>query len=322
MKRKIKFLSFILASSIILTACSQNANSTAQTSSAETSDVSSSTGEKEETAAENTTENTQGITEENNDGTGLITDKSQFPADLYGLEGENISPDEMTEVHRYGEDQPWDYITCEGFTYMSDPTGISYNSVENANIFNNADNSFTGSKTDSEAVYKRYNAGDEICGLTIDTAVSIFQYSTQYGELKEKYFNGGEVTFKGEKELTGYLVILNEDMPAVGMEGDIVFIPDNESQTLPLLNYNNMSEDKGAFSTQLNYANTIGDITFQNEYGFISLGSVNDYPDEMFAGAERNKSLKARAVLDEIYMSSNIEWYVNINAVIKNLKFE
>lgn len=321
MKRKIQLLSLILASSLIITACTQNVNSPAQTSSAETS-TSSSTDKKEETTEAITTENTEETTEETFEDTSLVTDKSQFPLNVYGPEGDNISPDEMTEVRRYGKELPWDYITCDGFTYISEPTGISYNSIENADIFNNADNSFTGGKTDSEAVYKRYNAGDEICGLTVDTAKSRFQNNTQYGELKERYFSGGEVTFKGEKELTGYLVILSEDLYAVGMEGDIVFIPDNESQTLPLINYNNMSEEKGAFSTQLNYANIIGDITFQNEYGFISLGNIKDYPDEMFMGAEHNKALKVRAVLGEIYMSSNIEWFVNINAVIKSLKLE
>lgn len=321
MKRKIRLLSLILASSMLLTACTQNVNDLAQTSPEETS-AASSADKKEESTEEITTENTEETPEETFEDTSLVTDKSQFPTDLYGPEGDNISTDEMTEVRRYGEELPWDYITCEGFTYISEPTGISCNSIENADIFNSADNSFTGGKTNSEAVYKRYNAGDEICGLTIDTAKSRFQYSTQYGELKERYFSGGEVTFKGEKELTGYLVILSEDLYAVGMEGDIVFIPDNESQTLPLLNYNNMSKDKGAFSTQLNYAATIGDITFQNEYGFISLGNIKDYPDEMFMGAEHNKALKARAVLGEIYMSSTIEWFVNTNAVIKSLKFE
>ncbi len=321
MKRKIQLLSLILASSLIITACTQNVNSPAQTSSAETS-TSSSTDKKEETTEAITTENVEETTEETFEDTSLVTDKSQFPLNVYGPEGDNISPDEMTEVRRYGKELPWDYITCDGFTYISEPTGISYNSIENADIFNNADNSFTGGKTDSEAVYKRYNAGDEICGLTIDTAVSRFQYRTQYGELKERYFSGGEVTFKGEKELTGYLVILSEDLYAVGMEGDIVFILDNESQTLPLLNYNNMSKDKGVFSTQLNHANIIGDITSRSEYGLISLGNIKDYPDEMFMGAERNKALKVRAVLGEIYMSSNIEWFVNINAVIKSIKFE
>lgn len=320
MKRKIRLLSLILASSMLLTACTQNVNSPAQTSSAETS--SSSADKKEETTEAITTENVEETTEEAFEDTSLVTDKSQFPLNVYGPEGDNISPDEMTEVRRYGEELPWDYITCEGFTYISEPTGISYNSIENADIFNSADNSFTGGKTNSEAVYKRYNAGDEICGLTIDTAKSRFQYRTQYGELKERYFSGGEVTFKGEKELTGYLVILSEDTYAVGMEGDIVFILDNESQTLPLINYNNMSKDKGVFSTQLNHANIIGDITSRSEYGLISLGNIKDYPDEMFMGAEHNKALKVRAVLGEIYMSSNIEWFVNTNAVIKSLKFE
>lgn len=324
MKRKIRLLSLMLASSIILTACTQNVSDPAHTSAEETSSSLTHKEEKstEAITTENTEETDEETTEEAFEDTSLVTDKSQFPLDVYGPEGDNISPDEMTEVNRYGEERPWDYITCEGFTYISEPTGISYNSIENADIFNSADNSFTGGKTDSRAVYKRYNAGDEICGLTIDTALSRFQYSTQYGELKERYFSGGEVTFKGEKELTGYLVILSEDLYAVGFEGDIVFIPDNESQTLPLLNYNDMSKDKGVFSAKLNYANIIGDVAFQNEYGFISLGNIKDYPDEMFMGAEHNKALKVRAVLGEIYMSSNIEWFVNINAVIKSLKFE
>ena len=218
----------MLASSIILTACTQNVSDPAHTSAEETSSSLTHKEEKstEAITTENTEETDEETTEEAFEDTSLVTDKSQFPLDVYGPEGDNISPDEMTEVNRYGEERPWDYITCEGFTYISEPTGISYNS---------ADNSFTGGNTDSRAVYKRYNAGDEICGLTIDTALSRFQYSTQYGELKERYFSGGEVTFKGEKELTGYLVILSEDLYAVGFEGDIVFIPDNEARPCPCL---------------------------------------------------------------------------------------
>lgn len=316
MKMTTKILALLLVSAMLLTACNETANTpSATTTTAET--------EPTQITAETAAAESETAAEENGgefvDDT-IVTDKSKFPTDLYGLERDNIFPDDMTAVYCYGEN-PWDNIECEGFTYMAEPTGISYNSIENADVFDETVPAFNGSEEKSAPAYKRYNVGDEICGLKIETAVSYFMNNGQNEGLKERYFNGGTASFSGKKELSGYLIILSEDLYAVGGVGDIVFIPDNDSQTLPLLNYDSKSKE-GVFSTVVGNTYTMGGISFKNEYGIITLGNMQNYPAEMFFGVEQNKALKAKVIIDQLTMSSSVEWFSNATAVIDSVTFE
>lgn len=321
MKNKAKLLSLILASSILLTACGKTGDSPTPTSAGETSTAFENT-EK----TENTKETTKKDTEETSAGEeipeGLITDKSQYPTDVYDLNGELIKPEEMTQVFCFEQETGWAYGNSEGFVYLAEPTGISYNSVENADIYDSANNDFSGSETKSPAVYKRYYAGDEICGLVVDNANTTFNKNMYSADStnKEIFFSGGSVTFKGEKELTGYIIILAEDIYVLGTEGDIVFVPDNQSQTLPVMNYNRFSEEEGVYSDYLQFTKSVGDFTYKSEYEFISLGNISEYGD-MFMGEEKNKALKAKVTIENIWMSSSVDWYAQFAAKIKSLEF-
>ncbi len=337
MKNAAKALSLALASLMLLTACNNaekepvldTSASTAAESTAE--EITTEAAEKttEETPKETAEETAEVTTEENSESSansGNVTDKSKFPTDLYGLLGDNISPDEMTAVNHFGTEGSWSYIECHGFAYIAEPTGINYNSIDNADIFNSGDNSFTGSPDQSNAIYKRVYAGDEICGLTVETAVTSF-INEDIGlpkDCKMRYFCGCSVMFKGEKEMSGYIVILNDDEYGVGGNGDIIFIPDNNSQVLPVINYDSIEQTESGewsvTSNALEYTLIEGDIAFKNEYGIFTLGNIEDYGD-MFDGAEKNKALSVNLTVENIEMSGTINWATFLHATVKDVKF-
>ncbi len=320
MKNAAKALSLVLASLMLLTACNNEEKEPVSDNPVSTA--------AESTAKETFTEAAEVTTEEVSESTvddGGDADKSKSPTDIYGILYDNISPDEMTDVRNFTEDS-WSYIECHGFAYIAEPTGINYNSIDNADIFNSGDNSFTGSPDKSDAAYKRLNVGDEICGLTVETAVTSFR-NEDTGlpkDCKMRYFGGCSVTFKGEKEMSGYIVILNDDEYGVGGNGDIIFIPDNNSQVLPVINYDSIEQaESGEWSVTSNaleYTLIEGDIAFKNEYGIFTLGNIEDYGD-MFDGVEKNKALSVNLTAENIEMSGSIDWSPFLYATVKNVKF-
>lgn len=253
----------------------------------------------------------------------LVTDKSKFPTDLYGVNGDKIDIDEITEVHKQedGSDDEWRSAGCNGFVYLAEPTGINYNSLDNADSFNSEDNSFEGSPEESPAEYKRFRVGDEICGLTVKEASVFFSNKESDRSFEGQYFSGGSVSFEGEKKLTGYIIILSEDLYGIGGTGDVIFIPDKDSQTLPVLNYNVSDAEKGIYSNILSFAVTVGTFSYKNEYHNISCGNIDSYESSWFLGEEHNKPIKVSVTLEDIGISSSIDWITSYSAKIKEISF-
>lgn len=322
MKSKIKFLAALSAAAMLLSACNEqgqpvttaaNANGTVQNSQNSENTQSS---DSQNTSAEESSSPEDDPT--------LITDKSKYPTNLYGVIGDKIETDEITEVHRYeedGNDGEWKTAGCKGFVYLAEPTGINYNSLDNADSFNSEDNSFEGSPEESSAEYKRYKTGDEICGLTVKEAYVYFSNKESSEPFDGQYFNGGSVSFEGEKKLTGYIIILSEDLYGIGGTGDIIFIPDKDSQTLPVLNYNVSDAEKGIYSNILSFAVTVGTFSYKNEYRNISCGNIDSYESSWFLGEEHNKPIKVSVTLEDIGISSSIDWITSYSAKIKEISF-
>ena len=323
MKSKVRFLAALSAAAMLLTACSEQGQSV--TAPANTSgNVQNSQAGENTISAENQNTNVEESSKPENDPT-LITDKSKYPADLYGVIGDKIETDDITEVHKQdgGSDEDWRTAGCNGFVYLAEPTGINYNTLDNADIFNSEDNSFEGSTEESPAEYKRYKTGDEICGLTVKNASVYFANKTDdYPEPFEgQHFSGGSVSFEGEKKLTGYIIILSEDLYGIGGTGDVIFIPDKDSQTLPVMNYNAADAEKGIYSNVLSFAVTVGSFSYKNEYRHISCGNIDSYESSWFLGEEHNKPVKVSVTLDEIGISSSIDWITSYSAKIKEISF-
>lgn len=321
-KREVKYLAVILAAAAFLSAC---ADEQEQKVPASGNNEISTVRDNENSEKNEDTQITkqEGGNPENDPD--LITDRSKYPTNLYGAAGDKIGVDEITELRRFeedGENSPWRSAGCDGFVYLAEPTGINFNSIDNADSFNVEDNSFNGSPTESSAVYKRYKAGEEICGLTIKEASVYFAYEEYPIPFDEQYFKGGTVSFDGEKQLTGYIVILSDELYGIGGKGDVVFIPDNDSQILPVLNYNAVSADKGVFSTCLSFSSTIGDFSYKSEYGILSCGNIDSYDSSWFLGEEHNKPLKVKLTVENIRISSSIDWITSYTVKIKDISFD
>ena len=320
MKSKVKLLAVLLTAAMLLTACNdqgQPVNTAATSGNTQNSQDSENTNspESQNTSAEESSKPEDDPT--------LVTDKSKYPADLYGVIGDKIEADEITDVHKQedGSDEDWRTAGCNGFVYLAEPTGINYNSIDNADSFNSEDNSFEGSPEESPAQYKRYKVGDEICGLTVKEAYTFFSNKEFPEPFDEQYFSGCTVSFEGEKKLTGYIIILSEALYGIGGTGDVIFIPDNNSQALPVMNYNAADAEKGIYSNILSFAVTVGSFSYKNEYRSISCGNIDSYESSWFLGEEHNKPIKVSVTLDEIGISSSIDWITSYSAKIKEISF-
>ncbi len=115
--------------------------------------------------------------------------RAELPIDLIGADGVRLDGDwdrifitkqetvvkdgvegDVAVVLTDDEIEQWDNITCYGFVYLAEP----------------------GSKE-----FKRYNVGDEICGLKITYAYSEFSRLEDVSD-PALYYTGGEVKFEGE----------------------------------------------------------------------------------------------------------------------------
>lgn len=336
MKKRI--ITLTIACAMLLTACTTNgeepvtttapqettsttAQDTAPTTTENTEEEESTSGEDETSADEESgsedtvdTENT----EEATDDFWKEVAKEDYPDDLYGPGMDKVSADEITEISTYG-DYVWTEAKCDGFVYLAEPTGVSFNIDENAELYDNENFTFIGAPEVSAAEYKKYYVGDSICGLTVKSALSNFSVHSNYSH-PESYFFRGEVFFDGSLEMTGYLVILTDDEYAVGGVGDIIFIPDNESQILPVLNYNRLSEENGVYSSCISHCTIAGGFAYQSEYPFGCCGNISEYDSALFAAVEHNTPTRVKVTVDEISMSSTVEWFANLNMRITDLE--
>lgn len=333
MKKQIIALTLICA--LTLTACSKgetapdaDTSSAPQTYAENTADTSAPKTEAPDTeAAEEKTENTENaeeadVTEDNVSADPEIpaVPRENYPDYLYGPGGDKVSADEITEINCYIAEDKWNYAVCDGFTYISEPTGIGFNGDENPDLFDNDNFVFKGAPA-SSAEYKRYSVGASICGLTVKEATARFYNENNPGDIhREGYFQGGSVRFDGTMELIGYLIILTDDEYAVGFVGDIVFIPDNESQVLPILNYNRISEEKGVYSDLCRYGYSAAGFAYQSEYPCIDCGNVDEYDSSMFAAVEHNNPTHVRITAEDIVMSSSVGWFANMEMSVRELE--
>lgn len=237
---------------------------------------------------------------------------------LYGPGMDKISPEDITEDVMYEDGSDWGYVNCDGFAYIAEPTGVCFNTIENPDRFDSVNFKFDPAAP-SEAVYKRYKVGDSICGLTISEATTQF-INQPICSHDEKYFGGCLVSFDGSTELTGYLIILTDDEYGVGGEGDIIFVPDSKSQTLPVMNYNRASDERGVYSDLTNHCISLtGGFACQSEYPFINCGNISNYGSTMFAAIKENTPTAVKITADNIYMSSRVDWLVRITMQIEDM---
>lgn len=319
MKKRI--ITLTIACAMLLTACSNSGDDIITTTAPQ--ETTSTTAQDTAPATENTTESETSAEDENTEDTASEetndnTSEESCPDNIYGPGMDKISVDDITNIEYYDGDI-WN-AHCEGFAYLAEPTGIGFNSIENEDLYNSAEHTFSGAPEASSAEFKRYNAGDSICGLTITYAGTDFSNRMFSEDIHpESCFTGCMVMFDGSITLTGYVVILVDEEYAVGGEGDVIFIPDNDSQILPILNYDYISKERGVYSSLPESCRTAGGVTCQSEYSFGMCGNISEYDSGMFAAIEPNTPTKVKITADNISMDSGIDWFARWGLTVTSL---
>lgn len=236
--------------------------------------------------SENSGDNTGGNSEEISKPDESVPEEDKGePTFLVGPDGEPIYTGEITSVtdgegnavtfenvksHNFSE------AICDGFCYLSEPTGISSNQLDNPDKWNGPMQCLDVPEKAVAADFKRLKVGDTFCGLKIKNANSKF-----FGD-ETRSFLGSNVEFEGELTLTGYISINEDNTYSVGV-GDLQFVIDDKSAVLPgSWDYSNSwaSDD---YSTYFSYEGFYLDSGKEeldwywgvSEYGLLYLGNID-----------------------------------------------
>lgn len=117
------------------------------------------------------------------------------------IEGNILSRDDITEM-TFDENDVWSTAKFDGFVYMTEP---------------------------SADYFKRYDMGDEICGLKVTSAYNIFGNDYLDNENHNGFHCTSIADLDGILTLTGTLTVAKEDgYNLIYKKGDIMFTPDSE----------------------------------------------------------------------------------------------
>lgn len=340
MKRKLAFAVILCA--VFLTACSDGGSSGgSQSGSTPTSTESASDGATSESATLKTEEAAPDTSD-----TETAEQSAALPPEaldgiedlnnLYGPDGEKVDKSELTSIN-YGYDDEgnedktkWLNATTTHFAYYSEPQGFSYNSIDNADIWD-AENWTFNADMPTVTEYKRVKVGDTIGGLTVSSVSSMFgtniaecNYDMGDGtavkgrdlSIPEIFFLGSDVTFEGSAELTGYIFICPED-EGYDSRGDIYFTPDAESCTLPVVQFR-FDPQNGIYTESYRMSHN-GEFFTQSDYPNMYAGNV--FSSELdLSDYAIGEPIKVKLTADNITMSSTIEWITQVRFTITDIE--
>ncbi len=223
-----------------------------------------------------------------------------------GHEGE-IPLSEMTENN-------WLDVTCSDYVYLAEPLGIYYDSVKNADIFDENEMTFTGVPETVSYKFKKYKVGDSFGELKVTKARTTF--CSVWYDLNPAYFNGGFVRFEGTLTLTGKCYISPEDDVYV-LKRDIKFFPDEDSRKLPVMEY--PSDENGNSSLHRHMNNT---VCLLSEYPTgIALGNAGDHPDLDFGEFPEDGSLvDVQVTIDNFSCRNELNFTKSFSARLVDIK--
>lgn len=230
---------------------------------------------------------------------GDVPDLSE--AKISTWEGENSREIQLSDITA---DTPFS-IVCD-YVYLAQPAGVSYNSIENSDIFTPTGygddilGSFEGVDRKVKYEYKTYKAGDKIGELMLTKALAYF-YSDKC-ETAYNHFDGGFMELTGNLTLTGICRMAKEDGDELHYyikKGDLFFIPDSESCKIPIMDYS--KKDGDGFITLKTWKDENAAVL--SEYGELSLGNIND---------ERYKELDFSGIADS-------DGYVKVKITVNNV---
>ncbi len=242
---------------------------------------------------------------------------------VFTNDGSDCTPDDLTE-------DVFSAVLCKGFTYVAEPSRVSRNTLDHADVFDSGEMRFTDMSEPVVKNYVRLNVGDTICGMTLKSAEvnfargseqetfemkdGSFKKGSELG-LKEIYFNGSTAEFEGEFEMTGYICRIVEDVYGIGT-GDIIFVPCDGEADFPVMSYR-LSGDDGFYHTSQVYS-LVG-LIWQNEFGYVRLGNVNDTTADVSGLPGDGSFVKARVTADGLKLSCGLNFVSTISAELTDV---
>ncbi len=311
-----KFTSVLISLAVILslTACSnsQNSSDNSTTNSIESSANNSS--EKSEPVSDESSEDSNSFTNISDPVIGNeITAQFELPSgdsvDLtnavaYGIHGE-FPLSEMS-------DDNWQFVLCD-YVYLAEPLGIYYNSVDNADIFDENEHTFVGAPKTVNYKYKKYSVGDMFGNLKLVEASTSF--CRDWFNLTPKYFNGGRARFEGKLTLTGKCS-LSPVTEGYEVARDIHFFPDTQGAKLPIMNYSQDENGNEALDIGMNNG-----FYWLDEYPSMFLGNADNYSDIDFGEIPDDGSLVGvKVTIDNINFINEINLTRSFSAHLVDLE--
>ncbi|MBP0983255.1 MAG: hypothetical protein J6A19_05960 [Oscillospiraceae bacterium] len=283
-------------------------------SSVDSADSSSEADSSDLSEPESSEESSESETEEDElsfDLIGLLGEKIK-PSDISmiaGVSGEDMTPDQLTEDN-------WYYLTCGNFAYAGKSTGICYNSIDNADMFDSDTLSFKGVPKSAPTEYEIIRPGDEICGFTVKSASTNFNSQGTYSDCT--YFTGCTAEFEGSAELTGYVWIAPEDDYGV-FTGAIYFVPAPGSDILPVINFNGIDIETNRVDNKL-FVGGLDNFYWVNEYPNILLGNTSEISVDVSGIPVDNQYHKAKITIDGFSVTSDIDWVSSVRCSLTGLE--
>ncbi|MGN0687195.1 MAG: hypothetical protein ACI4KA_03715 [Oscillospiraceae bacterium] len=315
MKKSLSACAILLAA-VMMSGCAGNNNSA----------TGSETGSNSETSTEKTT-----VSSEAPDVS--VPDETEEPLsfDLIGLMGEKIKPSEIVKISSVSGEQltaadltedNWNYISCKGFAYAAEPTGLNYNNIDTPEMFDDETYSFKDIPEAAPNEYRRIQPGDVICGLTVTSAnTDLFsEQVTSMGAdptVPGSYFSGCTVTFDGSAEMTGYLAMPPKDDYSV-FEGDMFFVPEPGCNVLPVINFK-YNTDKMCVENTL-FINMLDDFIWTTEYPSIYAGNISTASADVSDLPQDGRYHKVKLTVDNISMRASVNWFSKIECSITELE--
>ncbi len=286
-----KFLSVIsvIAALSMLTACS-GANGSSASESAESSQTESTSQaqqESSEASSETSSETSPEVSAESSEPTESESsepDKTESNTGfLLGAPGgDDVRSTEFTKITAADDADGgavtasnWLQASVVGFTYMEEPNGG----------------------------YRRVSTGDEILGFTVGEAECTFVNGGQERIGSEAYFSSGYAELVGSATLNGTIRAATEDGFSYSA-GDLIFLPDEDSRVLPVMNYS-YGSDCGVYTKVDENGNMYPDI-------IVTAGSYVDTSAIPTDGTP----VHVLITLDNISMSSSVDVNSNMRAEI------
>ena len=262
------------------------------------SDKTDSSQDSTQNSSESTT-NTSSQSENSNDNSvdsSISTAPIGEPTFLIGLDGKPVLTSEITRLEN--TDKTAETLTkddigaaafCDGFVYLKEPLGTAYNSYTNPELFDIPGFEFLGELPENKNEWKRVYVGDEICGLKLKKASSMF-YVNDYDNYSfpERYYSPYDpetaenpvCEFEGTITIDGFLYINPNSVQYSESSEFINFTPAEDK--LPVMAGFNADKDSG-YKTEFMYCTPFNSFDWAcvNENSNIRLGYLKDVTCDM-----------------------------------------